>query len=331
MLDIAIHIFKYLALAVTAAMAIVSLVKKTRSESGDLTVAGKKYLNLLIVSSSVAVLTQILGDIREARSTSEQLRRNNELLEEVIKGQYPLEGIRASYQARIPDNAVGIDRYKERLSTARPQIISHISAPLYRQQNGIRAAVTSPTTIFLFCGSSPFLPSAPKEADAARLVSSVNVRLLFYRTPVQPAEWPMFVYTGTTSVQPDIEMWFSGGDRCIEYRDANQQLTVENLGASTDSRQWQNSGSLVSVLDLRGAQMVIDISPRKATHFNTQPELQEFELFVGSLQALWFPKERFVSHSLPNGDVAYEFIFPKTLDEILALQRRYRKHALETH
>jgi len=27
--------------------------------------------------------------------------------------------------------------------------------------------------------------------------------------------------------------------------------------------------------------------------------------------------------SLPNGDIAYEFVFPDSLKEILALQRRY--------
>ena len=69
--------------------------------------------------------------------------------------------------------------------------------------------------------------------------------------------------------------------------------------------------------------MVVDIHPRRTDQFEGQLPLDEFELFIGSLQALWLPKNRFIQRSLPNGDVAYEFVFPGSLDEILALQRRY--------
>jgi len=76
-------------------------------------------------------------------------------------------------------------------------------------------------------------------------------------------------------------------------------------------------------MDLRGAQMVVDVHPRRTDQFEGQLSLDEFELFIGSLDALWLPKNRFTQRTLPNGDIAYEFIFPSTLDEILLLQRRY--------
>lgn len=73
--------------------------------------------------------------------------------------------------------------------------------------------------------------------------------------------------------------------------------------------------------------MVVDVHPRRTDQLQGQMQLDEFEFFIGSLQALWLSKERFAIHQLPNGDLAYEFVFPETLEEILALQRRYGRGA----
>jgi len=87
----------------------------------------------------------------------------------------------------------------------------------------------------------------------------------------------------------------------------------------------ENSGEIVSIMDLRGAQMVVDVHPRRTDQFDGQLPLDEFEFFVGSLQALWLPKNRFTERNFANGDAAYEFIFPSSLEEILSLQRRYSR------
>lgn len=106
-------------------------------------------------------------------------------------------------------------------------------------------------------------------------------------------------------------------------------MILRDIGANTNPSQWGSSGEIVSVMDLRGAQMVVDVHPRKTDQFEGRLPLNEFELFVGSTEALWLPATRFTKHSLPNGDIAHEFIFPDSLEKILALQRRYGQRSPE--
>jgi hypothetical protein len=321
--DQVLHVLRYVALIVAAATAVIAALAKTKDDNGQLTRAGKLYFAFILLASLVAIATQIVDDVRQERSATEQLKRNADLLEQVIRGQYPLRNIRASYQFDVPAALPGVEHYRRRLADAMPQIVPRLSSPKFRQLNDIRFAMVEPNIGIMFCEKSALMPSIAKDADAARLVGSLNVRLLFYRKPVEPGQWPLFVFTGSGAIQPDIEMWFSGGDRCIEYRTKPERLILRDIGAGSNSSQWQSSGNILSVLDLRGAQMVVDAHPRRTDQSLGQLQLGDFELFIDSLQALWLPKTRFMVHQLPNGDVAYEFIFPKTLEEILSLQRRY--------
>lgn len=177
-----------------------------------------------------------------------------------------------------------------------PQIVPRLSSQKYRQLNDIRFAMVEPNVRCRFCGRSALMPPVSMDAVAARLVGSLNVR---------------------------IEMWFSGGDRCIEYRTKPQRLVLHDIGAGSNSSQWQSSGNILAVLDLRGAQMVVNFHPRRTDQVTRPASARRFRAFIDSLQALWLPKTRFVARQLPNGDVAYEFAFPRTLEEILSLQPRH--------
>jgi hypothetical protein len=323
--DLVYHILKYVALILAAVMALITLVKKTRDDVGQLTRHGKWYYALIILFLAIGLGSQIADDRRQARSTTEQLQRNTDLLEQVVRGQYPLQNIRASYQLRIAKDLPGVQEYEERLNSSISQVVRQLSSVKYRQANDIRSAVLEPEPIILFCQNSRLMPSALKDPEAARLVGALNVRVLLYRKRVAVERWPSSVVTGASALQPDVEMWFSGGDRCIDYRARERQLILRDIGASTNSSQWESSGELLSVLDLRGAQMVIDVHPRRTDQLQGQLLLFDFELFIGPLQALWLPKDRLTAHYLPNGDSVYEFIFPETLEGILDLQRRYGK------
>jgi hypothetical protein len=323
--DLVYHILKYVALILAAVMALITLVKKTKNDAGQLTRHGKWYYALIILFLAVGLASQIADDRRQARSTTEQLQRNTVLLEQVVRGQYPLQNIRASYQLRVTRDLPGIQKYEERLNTSISQVVRQLSSAKYRQANDIRSAIIKPEPIILFCQNSPLMPSVLRDPEAARLVGALNLRVLLYRKRVAVERWPTFVVTGASALQPDVEMWFSGGDRCIDYRARERQLILRDIGASTNSSQWESSGELLSVLDLRSAQMVIDVHPRRTDQMQGQLLLFDFELFIGPLQALWLPTDRLTPRQLPNGDIVYEFIFPETLEEILDLQRRYGK------
>jgi hypothetical protein len=321
-IDFAFHALRYVMPAIAAAIALISVVKRNKDDSGKAKRASGWFISLIIAALAGAWGIQFLDDVRQQRSAETQLKRNSELLEQVIRGQYPLQNIRASYQLHVPTTLGGMQDYEERLNGAMSQISSQVASAKYRQTNDIRVATIEPPGL-LFCQNSPLMPSPAKNPEAAQLVGKLNVRVLLYRKPVWPEQWPLFVVTGASAVQADVEMWFAGGDRCIDYRARERVLILRDIGAVTNQEQWESSGEIVSVMDLRGAQMVVDVHPRRTDQFDGQLPLDEFELFVGSMEALWLPKARFAQRRLPNGDIAYEFVFPDSLKEILALQRRY--------
>ena len=86
--------------------------------------------------------------------------------------------------------------------------------------------------------------------------------------------------TGADAIQPDVEMWFTGGDRCIDYRPIQRLMILRDIGAATNQNQWESSGEVVSVMDLRGAQMVVDVHPRRTDQFDGQLPLDEFEFLL---------------------------------------------------
>lgn len=58
-------------------------------------------------------------------------------------------------------------------------------------------------------------------------------------------QWPLFVVTGAGAVQPDVEMWFAGGDRCFDYRARERVMILRDIGAGTNQNQWESSGEIV--------------------------------------------------------------------------------------
>ncbi|MDQ2974151.1 MAG: hypothetical protein M3R69_01920 [Acidobacteriota bacterium] len=326
--DVLLQLLRYALPLITAAIALRAINKRTAEDNRKAKRTSRLASNALILTALLATWgIQFTDDRRQQKSAAEQLKRNNVLLEQVIRGQYPLQNIRASYQLQVPLTFSGIEEYERRLNGSMPQITSQVSSSKYRQSNDIRIATLEPPGL-MFCQNSPFMPSMATNPGAARLFGALNVRVLLYRKPVKPEQWPLFVVTGAGPVQPDVEMWFAGGDRCIDYRARERVMILRDIGAETDEKQWESSGDIVSVMDLRGAQMVVDVDPRRTDQLDSQLPLDEFEFFVGSLEALWLPKDRFIQRSLANGDIAYEFVFPASLDEILALQRRFGKKAV---
>lgn len=212
-IDFALRALRYAMPLIAAAIALISLLKKSSDDKNKTKRALRLSMCLVVAALAVTLGIQFLDDMRQERSAEAQLRRNNELLEQVVRGQYPFQNIRASYQFYVPNTLGGIREYEEHLQDVMPKITSHVSSPKYRQTNDIRVAMLEPAPGVMFCQNSPFMPSQGKHPEAARLVSTLNVRVLFYRKPARPEQWPLFVVTGVGAVQPDVEMWFTGGDR----------------------------------------------------------------------------------------------------------------------
>ena len=114
-INVALRALRYILPLIAAAIALTSLLKKSANNSAK----AKRTLrwSIFFVAAALAGTwaIQFLDDIRQERSAEAQLKRNNELLEQVIRGQYPLQNIRASYQFHVPSTMVGIQGYEDYL------------------------------------------------------------------------------------------------------------------------------------------------------------------------------------------------------------------------
>jgi len=326
-------LLKYLGALLALFVGLLVLHTKIKDDTtGKLTRPGKFYRVLIVLAGLTVIGVQVVDDVRSARarrqqelSTQDLLTHNAQLLEEVIRGQYPLQNLKLTYAAVLPLSDRGTAAYETRLASQMPSLQEQLLKR--RQVAGARfwVAVSDAVQSVTFCSDSPLFPrSSGPEQSLRKVVEGAGVRLLLYRTPVEITRAPLFVWTGFTAVQSDIEMTFPPDNPCVEYRPREHILKLHGVGLHTNSEQWQSSGRILSLLDLRDAQLIVDMHPRRSDDAAfTQPEIETVELQVGALDSLWLPRSRLIAHSLPNGDAIYEFKFPSKLEEILALQRRY--------
>jgi len=96
-IDLVFHTLRYAIPVISAVIALVAVHKKT----------ARWWPITLIIAAMLAIeASTFTDDLRQFRSATEQLKRNNELLEQVIRGQYPLQNVRASYQLRVPITSI---------------------------------------------------------------------------------------------------------------------------------------------------------------------------------------------------------------------------------
>ena len=138
MLSFIANLFKYVGLILTPTLAIVAFTQKTRDEkTGRLTRVGKRYVGLIIVSAAITLASAAVENARQARGAAEQLKRNTFLLEQVLRGQYPLQGIKASYQFDVPATWPGITKYEAELDARMPNIAANAASQSFRKSNDI--------------------------------------------------------------------------------------------------------------------------------------------------------------------------------------------------
>src|SRR5713101_5615041 len=109
-LDFALRALRYVMPLIAALIAFFALVRRG---TGDSRKALRLSILLVVAALAGTWSIQFLDDLRQERTAEAQLKRNNELLEQVIRGQYPLQNIRASYQFHVPTDLSGIQKYEE--------------------------------------------------------------------------------------------------------------------------------------------------------------------------------------------------------------------------
>jgi hypothetical protein len=129
--------------------------------------------------------------------------------------------------------------------------------------------------------------------------------------------------------RPDLEMTFrSGQEVSFNYSFDSGSFVMSDQGMESDSRSWASSGKIISLANLRGAQMFIQFTPLPLWEYGIPtpqnrvvPTLQTLVVEIGDFYPFLIDVGKTTLHKTDDGSVFYEFRFPPTIDEILELNR----------
>ncbi len=328
-------ILKYVASTLTVVLGVLGVITTVRDDqTREITRQGWTLLICIIASGIIVITLQVFEDVQKEAERDAAARKTNELLEQVIRSQYPLRdvqiscsiGVEASRLAPFPA------RFLPAVTAARAAMTAGESSPagLSRsmRMNGAISSVGA-------CRDSGLYPRPDREPFAYALVEQPRFVLRFYKTPIASAAYP-YRYSPTrfspSTVAPDLEMLFRANhsmslNNCVEYDFDASALRLEVSDLESDPRHWRSSGRIISVPDLRGAQLFIGTWSMGSTTTNEEKlaasGLRTVRLEIGELDSLWMSTDSMTKHVADDGGVFWEYRFPATTDAILALSLRH--------
>jgi hypothetical protein len=326
---VTVMILKYVGVLISTALGVLGLITTVRDEQTDkITRRGWRLLACIVGSGVVVIATQAFDDIKNDAERAAEAKKTNNLLEQVIRGQYPLRDVRlsGSVQLSLEDKTLTElqNRFLPAVNTARDSFSrgerfpAGIARSFFARDKLLSAEV---------CRDSPLYPRFDTEPIATPLLSRMAFVLRFYRTPISGKDYPYHPRI-VRDAEPDIEMAFdtntSSSNLCIEYDFSRRALSFRGSDLRAEGNHWRSSGKIISVPDLRGAQVFIDVRSSNGSVATNEEKvlisgLQSVQLRVGDLDDFWIPVANMKKHHATNGAIFWEYRFPPTTDEILAL------------
>jgi len=180
---------------------------------------------------------------------------------------------------------------------------------------------------------SPLLPKGFTENLAFQVFFRPGLILNFFKTPTNPATFDVF-----SGDRPDIEMRRDRDDndrKKIEWeydlKDRSITFRASGIGILSRPETWNSSGRIVSMLDLPGAQLIVQLGydqavsalasadPKERLERINLPNSIRVYIQVGDRRELTLRGRDFEQYKGPNGTTNFVYTFPKTYEELLQL------------
>jgi hypothetical protein len=231
----------------------------------------------------------------------------------------PLKDVRATFWVTYPFDDPELARYRQRLDEGIQAILPALKDPDARP-NGVYASVRdmSGEVLKITIGKeSTLFPDPVKEKWAHTVLGSTSLELLFFKKPVDPTAFNVGI--GPT---PDIRMSFGAGRSSIDYDVQTKRASLSVFNATTDPKYWRSSGTILSALDLPGAQMVLHTQHFVISFADKRKQIEPQEislsLDIADRRGWWFTKLKYFETSSGQHRWTYTFpaIFPDLLKEL---------------
>ncbi len=266
---------------------------------------------------------------REAREAGNRLREGAEktlqIVTDISRTLNPLKDVAVEIWLTYPVVHPEFELYRQRLDEGVRALLPSLTKSDFEIVQGVSASRSDGTTIteVMFNKDSPFFPDKNKERFAYTVLSRINLDISFFKTPIDGENYD-------STPKPDIIMRFedSVDHIAVRYDLQSKQITLNGTRIPSDSYYWNSSGAIVSLLDLPGTQLIINADPNIARdpHIQVEPDITRIALKFAERREWRLSKDKlkffrskiYFSETTRIGHPFYEFVFPKTYQELLS-------------
>jgi len=263
---------------------------------------------------------------RETRDAAERSRINTEktlqIVSDINRSLNPFKDVRVSFSFAYPFDDPDLAPYRQRLDQGVRDLLPDIQSQGQGDVQGVQWYMKKGNTIrsvSIKKGSS--LAPSSSEYLAREIFFRRALTLNFFKTPIDPSTFDI------SEPAPDITMRFLASEydeeeMPVEYDLDSKTITFHGFRILSEPQDWGSTGKIVSMLDLPGSQLIIQLEYDQAvTSFRNQPLKrilpQSIDVDLGIADRREWQLSKFELYKGPRGTTNFVYSFPNTYEEIL--------------
>lgn len=317
------------------------LVDYKNKKTGKITKWGRFALYGLAISFLIGASNLWIDYIqksRENRNATEAARINSEktlqIVRDLSRALNPFKDVHLTFDISYPFDDPDLVTYKDRLDLGvralvdalnQGKEIQGVSRKAWTDDGGVNEVALHT--------SSPLLPNS-SEYLASEVFFRRGLFLKFFKTPIDPTTFDLF----SSSSTPDMEMYLGDSpdkDKIeIEYDLKTKTIHFWGSDIQPKPETWHSSGQIISLLDLPGSQLLIQLEydqavtffqdpPRPGIHLKriNLPDSIFFIMGVADRSSWVLRGQDFKMNKGPRGTANFSYLFPKTFEEMQHMKR----------
>ena len=333
--DTTIAVLKATGAVAAGILGIAGLLADFKDTKGALTKAGRWVLIGIILSAGIGISDTIFEAYKAKSDSKSQAERTEHMLHEISRNLQPITQLSAMYWMEIPPGNKIVDSYIARLSKGIEDRIGSLNALSGKNEyEGLSAPITdsdgNPTTVEI-TSKSDLWPTSGDEMVIGEVASVFPLTITILKTPIEPESFrPSFFQSNGPGLRATTIM----PSRSVLAWDVQSKRLFIVGTSDFDKSGWESNGSIVSVLDLRGAQLIV-LTPISGANSNvklrndkawdenrgkltTSLRMRTLFLRFGEGRDIELSGSQFKKTKYAFGYPIFSLIFPKNDDEFEA-------------
>jgi hypothetical protein len=323
----------------TASGVMALLVEYKDKKTGRMTKWGRYALCGLAISFLIGTSNLWIDYTQKSRKTRDDAERSRintektlQIVTDINRTLNPFKDVRVTFAISYPFDHPDLARYLQRLDEGVRALLPDMQSS-HEEIQGVSWQMEKGGRIVWvrIHEGSPLFPSRSSEPLAFQVFLRRGLTLNFFKTPISPSTFDL-----RSDDIPDIRMSFDEDEykNEIEVRYDLESKAIEFVGYGILSKpeSWESSGKIVSMLDLPGTQLIIQLEyDAAATVFATPRNLAGWEhlerinlphsidvdLAIADRRSWHLPQQRFELYKGPRGTTNFVYSFPNSYEEIL--------------